>query len=373
MSSIDRTVDDYLTKAYYTKSAPASYSSASKLWKHIKLDPEKPAKLNFKTLLRWYDLQDTHIIHKRPVRRFRREPIVVEYSDQQWDSDLITLNALKQHNDGYCYILGCIDLFSRYAWAVCLKTKSGNEMKAALQTIFSRGRKCEILRSDRGAEYTNGVVRAYLRELGVKQIFAYNELHANYIERWNRTMENKLYKYFYEHQTLRYVDVLDDMVASYNATIHSTINMAPRDVTDANSREIYERVYMPIVKGAASARPKHKFSVGDKVRLSYSVKPFQRGYAEQFSEELFEVTYVLPTNPPRYKLVDMMNDEITGSFYESEMVLANPPDDSTYKIDKVISRKKINGVMHGLVNWYGYGPKFRTWVPVSQLKDYSGK
>ena len=373
MSIIDRDIDDYLTRAYYTKKNPASYSSPSKLWKHVRSASDKPEGLDFKTLSKWYDLQATHSIHKNPLKRFKREAIISEYMDQNWDADLITLNDLKQYNDGYCYILGCIDLFSRYAWAVCLKTKSGKDVKTAFQKIFSGGRKCEVLRTDRGSEFTNSVVTGYFKEIGVYRIFTYNELHANYIERWNRTLQDKMYRYFYEHQTLRYVDALEDLVTSYNATIHSTINMAPKDVTESNSLGIYESVYVPILDEFAGKKPEYKFSIGDAVRLVYSAKPFQRSYDERHTEELFKIVDRIPSHPPRYKLVDLMNEAIKGSFYEQEMQKASLTDDMVYKINKVISKKKIGGVMHALVSWYGYPKKFQSYVPVSQLKDYLGK
>lgn len=373
MSNMDKEIDEYLSKAYYNIKSPASYSSATKLWKQIRAKSDKPSKLDFRVLKKWYELQDTHVIHRQPVRRFKRQAIVTEFTDEQWDTDLITLNDLKQYNDGFCYILACIDLFSRYVWAVCLKKKSGDEVKAAFESIFAKGRKCKILRSDRGSEYINNTVKTYLKEAGVYQIFTYNELHANYIERWNRTLENKMYKYFYEHQTLRYIDVLQDFVESYNATVHSTIKLAPQDVTEANSRDIYERVYMPIVEESAGKRPKYNFSIGDTVRLSYSVKPFQRGYKERFTEELFKIARQIPSHPPRYKLVDLMGEEVKGSFYEQEMVKVSKSDNAEYKIDRVIRKKKMNGVMHALVSWYGYPAKFNSFIPLSELKDYSGK
>lgn len=373
MNSMDPAIDNYLTKSYYTKKNPASYSGPVKLWNHIKSDPGKPLDLNFKMLKKWYDLQDTHNIHKIPVKRFKRESIIVEYMDQEWDADLITLNDLKRYNDGYSYILACIDLFSRFVWCVSLKVKSGEEVMAAFKSIFSKGRKCEILRTDRGGEFVNNTVKSYFKEIGVYQIFTYNELHANYIERWNRTLQNKMYKYFYEHQTLRYIDVLQDFVVSYNSTTHSTINMAPKDVTEANARDIYERIYIPILEKSSGQKLQYKFSIGDIVRLTYNVKAFQRGYKEHYTEELFKIVRRIPSYPPRYKLVDMMDEEITGSFYEQEMLKVLLENNVEYKIDRVISKKKIGGVLHALVSWYGYPEKFRSYVPVSQLKDYSGK
>ena len=367
-------IDDYLKKLYYTPRNSASYSSASKLWKYIRTDPDKPANLDFKKLKAWYDLQATHNIHKSSVNNFKRQAIIVESPDEQWDADLIVINTIKKYNDGYCYILACIDLFSRYAWAVSLKTKSAKDVRDGFRKILSKGRHCEILRTDRGSEFTNAIMKQYLKKQKIYHIFTYNELHANYIERWNRTLQDKMYKYFYEHQTLRYVDVLDDFVASYNSTVHSTINMAPKDVTLANSMTIYERVYLPILESIGSAKPSYQFNVGDTVRLSYGRRMFARGYAEKFSEELYKIASRVPSHPPRYKIVDLMGESIKGSFYEQEMQKAYVnTDDMEFKIDKVLGKKRLGKKLHYLVSWYGYPSKFQSYVPASQLKNYSGK
>jgi hypothetical protein len=182
-----------------------------------------------------------------------------------------------------------------------------------------------------------------------------------------------LYRYFYEHQTLRYVDVLQDIVSSYNATKHSTIDMAPQDVSEDNAYQLYERVYMPMLEKSGGRRPTYKFSVGDTVRLTYQRHHFQRGYKEHYTEEVFKVAVRIPSQPPRYKLVDLMGEEIKGSFYEAEMQKVSTTRDTEYKIDRVISKKKINGVQHALVSWYGYPAKFQSYVPVSELKDYAGR
>jgi hypothetical protein len=40
-------------------------------------------------------------------------------------------------NNGYRYLLTIIDLFSRYAWAVPLKDKTGATITAAFRQVFA--------------------------------------------------------------------------------------------------------------------------------------------------------------------------------------------------------------------------------------------
>jgi len=39
-----------------------------------------------------------------------------------------------------------------------------------------------------------------------------------------------------------------------------------------------------------------------------------------------------------------------------------------FRIEKVIRKKKINGIEHGLVKWLGYDKKFNEWKPMSELR-----
>jgi hypothetical protein len=38
--------------------------------------------------------------------------------DQQWQMNLADMQSMQKFNDGYRYLLVCIDVFSKYAWVV---------------------------------------------------------------------------------------------------------------------------------------------------------------------------------------------------------------------------------------------------------------
>ena len=54
-----------------------------------------------------------------------------------------------------------------------------------------------------------------------------NEEKSCVIERFNRTIKEKMFKYFSTNNTRKYIDVLDLLVDQYNNTIHSSIKMTP--------------------------------------------------------------------------------------------------------------------------------------------------
>jgi hypothetical protein len=51
------------------------------------------------------------------------------------------------------------------------------------------------------------------------------------VERVIKTIKNMMYRYFTKQRTHRFVDVLQDIVDSYNVTPHRSLNnIAPNDV-----------------------------------------------------------------------------------------------------------------------------------------------
>ncbi|RWR99845.1 HASI-like protein, partial [Leptotrombidium deliense] len=59
-------------------------------------------------------------------------------------------------------------------------------------------------------------------------------IKCSVVERFNRTLQSKIFKYFTANGTRRYIDVLQDLVNAFNNTYHRTIKMKPIQVTASN-------------------------------------------------------------------------------------------------------------------------------------------
>ena len=123
-----------------------------------------------------------------------------------------------------------------------------------------------------------------------------------------------------------YFDVLDDIVNKYSNTVHRTIKMKPIDVTSDSYAEYNED----------SNKKDPKFKVGDHVRISKYKNIFAKGYAPNWSEEVFVVSKIKNTVPWTYVISDVNGEEITGTFYEKELQKANQ---EKFRIEKVLKRK----------------------------------
>jgi len=131
------------------------------------------------------------------------------------------------------------------------------------------------------------------------------DIKAAVAERFNRTLKTKMYRYFTAKNTRHYVDVLPDLLHSYNHTYHRSIGMAPVEVDDTNEHLVRARLY-PL-------KPKlykWKYDVGDKVRITMRRQPFKKGYLGRWSKEIFEIDARLPTVPVTYRLKDLADDVI---------------------------------------------------------------
>ena len=65
---------------------------------------------------------------------------------------------------------------------------------------------------------------------------------------------------------------------------------------------------------------KPQFKIGDKVRIAKQDLPFKKGYKQNFTDEVFRITKVATFNPPTYSLSDGDGEDISGKFYEPELI-----------------------------------------------------
>ena len=83
--------------------------------------------------------------------------------------DLADLSDIKDENNNHSFILTVIDIFSRWAWAEPVKTKSGDDMVKALKAVFHRAgaRRPNKVQTDRGLEFYNRQVKELFRQEGI--------------------------------------------------------------------------------------------------------------------------------------------------------------------------------------------------------------
>ena len=165
---------------------------------------------------------------------------------------------------------------------------------------------------DKGKEFYNKDVKDL-----IELYFTENEERSSIVERWIRTMKEKMWKYFTANSTNVYMNVLSDLVKEYNNTRHSSIKMT---LVKASKKENELTVWRNLYPEHLEIHDiKPKFSVGDKVRISKKKKTFEKGYTTRWTEEIFKIIDVKRTSPITYKITDLNGEEIKGTFYEPEL------------------------------------------------------
>jgi len=335
--------------AYSTPRLPGSFGGVSSLRRYggqtLRATKEFLAK------------QNAYTLHKPRRIRFPRRKTYAKGIGDLYQIDLVDLSSLAPFNDGMRYLLTCIDVFTKRAWAVPLRTKSGREVINAYEKILGE-QKCRLTQNDKGTEFLNSTFQSLLQRHGIKFYTSKNEdLKAAVVERFNKTLKTKMFRYFNHKNTRRYVDVLDDLISSYNNTYHRSIGMAPAEVDGDNEALVRARLYPPKPKSY-----RWKFDVGDRVRISMRRQPFHKGYLGDWSEEIFEISSRLPTTPVTYELRDMSGEPIKGRFYDAEVQKVLKSDDERFDIDRILKTRKRGGKIEYFVSWKGYPSKFNSWV-----------
>ena len=346
-----------MSEVYFDPTKVGSYGGVAGL--------RRVTRLPQKTVKAWLSAQDTYTLHKPARRHFKRRQVIVGGMHQQWQADLVDMSKFKRFNNGMAFLLTVIDVFSKVAWCVPMKNKSAASLVKALQSTFIDGSWPQTLQTDDGREFRNKSVQSILRAYDIHHFSTHNaETKAAVVERFNRTLKTRMWRYFTKRQTWRYVDVLPALMRSYNNTRHRMIGMAPSQVNAQNQEEVWQRLYGHDGKGVP------KLHVSDRVRVSKYKRTFEKGYETNWSEELFTVHEVHPSDPPVYRLRDDLGEVLEGTFYELELQKVTVPFDKVYRVEAVLKRRTVGKRKEALVKWFGYGSYFNSWIDAKGLVNY---
>ena len=223
-------------------------------------------------------------LHKPITRNFRKRRVISKGIDKIWAADLIEMQKYSKWNKGVKYLLMVIDVFSKYGWIVPLKDEKTESVSTAFDEIFKTSkRKPTMLWTDKGSEFISKHFKEFLKKNKIKLYHTENEEKSSIVERWNKTMKNRMWRMFSANNSTVYWDKLDKLVDDYNNTYHSSIKMSP---TEASKKENENKVFANLYGDLIYLKPKKpKFSIGDKVRVSkYKRRVFDKGYTPNWTQ-----------------------------------------------------------------------------------------
>ena len=315
-------------------------------------------------LVKWSSPLADELHH--PLRKnFQKRGVFVRHVDDVFGADLVDMRAISKQNKGFKYILMVMDVFSKYGWGIPLKFKTGDAVKAGLEKIFKEQIPKKIW-ADKGTEFYNEKVAGLLAKHDIVLYSTENEEKCSVIERWNRTVKTKLWKYFTANKTHKWEDVLDLLIQKYNTVDkHRSIGMTPIEARKpANYARVFRNLYEARMRKLGAQKP--KFKVGEKVRLAVKKDHFEKSYIINWSDKIYTVKQVLTTRPITYIVEDDREEQHKGTFYEQELQATAV---SVFRIQKILRYKRSDGKRYALVRWMDYDSSYNSWVPVEDLQQ----
>ena len=371
----------YLTQLYHDPSRAGSFSGPEKLYQAVKDEGKfKIGRLKIRNFLRD---QEEFSVQKDIKRKRRRRKIVVSGVDTQWAIDLADVQNLSKFNNGIKYFLIVIDIFSKFLFVETLKDKKASTVLKGFIKILDKGRQPQTVFSDKGGEFNNALLKKELTKRNIKYFTTQNEdIKTSIAERVIRTLKNKLYRLFHKLGSYRYIETLQKVVEGYNKSKHKSLhNHAPADVTKNNEALIWDFMYnsepkkLPAIASYqfSKSRAIFKFKIGSYVRLSYVRYNFQRDYQQKWTTELFKISErFMKENIPLYKVVDLNDSPITGSFYEFELSKVSKLFEY-FKVQSILKTRNRKGKKEHLIKWQGYPDRFNSWVLASDVKGIDSR
>ena len=264
---------------------------------------------------------DVHGVYRRIVKRkFPRRRVIARFPFDLFMADLMEFPQYKFRNRGYRFALILIDVFTKKLYTAPLKKKTKDETARAFETIFKEFDEFPInLVTDRGREFYNEEVLKIFDSYGINHYSTPTKTKwkASVAERVIRTIKSRLFKYFKVKKTTNWVDVLPQFTKNYNSTPHKSHGFPPDDVSSENRNEVYKKLYPQNTLTIVC-----KLRIGDKVRKIREKTLFEKGYTENWSEEIYKISAARQSNNVCwYKLENLAGEEQDGIWYYFELNL----------------------------------------------------
>lgn len=214
--------------------------------------------------------------YKRPNKKYNS--YVASKPREEFQIDIMYMTNNRKNNDDY--ILTCIDVGTKIADAEIIRNKTPSEVLKGFLLITERMGKPDQIYADSGSEW-KGAFLKHVQDNDIKLITVLT--HAPFVERFNQTLKNMIYKHLQQHGYNEWNDsLLKRMIKTYNHTYHSVIEMTPRQAL-----KDWDKAQINIYKHAKVYRPKGKkhrvFKVGDKVRLLKKAGFKQRSFLPYYT------------------------------------------------------------------------------------------
>ena len=164
------------------------------------------------------------------------------------------------------------------------------------------------------------------------------------INRFHRTIKEKLTTYFDGHDTVRWVDIMDKIIYNYNHSVNRGIGYKPVEVNDWIENEIRQKKKE---QGYNIRVDEIEYKIGQYVRTLNEISQFGDKMTSKYSNEIYEITKVKNNSviikDEKGDLYKIKKDEIKivpkpiNNIILKEKKIAN----KEAKIDRILKKENI--------------------------------
>ena len=247
-------------------------------------------------------------------------------NDHKWQCDLCFMDKFGRTNKGYNYILLVIDVFSRFAWTIPLKTKNVSEVVLAFESIKEYP---SLLQSDNGSEFVGAAFQKMLKEHNVihKTCLVGDHKFLGIVDRFTLTLKNIIYKNFIANDNTVWIDSIDSYVKAYNNTPHNGLdNFTPNEVrNDTTINGLITQYNIEELKKQSKRITDIKEDAN--VRIQIPKTKFTRGFNPKWSSEVYKIEKregnKLYINGKKYNIknIQVVNNDVTNTSHELKKAL----------------------------------------------------
>lgn len=135
-------------------------------------------------------------LHSPARKNFKRRTSVMKGINDTFQADLVEMIPYARVNQNNKYILTVIDTFSKYAWAIPVKTKTGKDVTEAMKSVLDVGKIPKNVQTDFGKEFYNTHFAKLMNDYKINHYSTYSTKKAAIVERFNRTLKGKMWFHF---------------------------------------------------------------------------------------------------------------------------------------------------------------------------------
>ena len=202
MSLSEKTKEVLLSNLYYSPNT--LFTSIKSLY-----DAVKSKKITYNEVKQFIQKQESNQIFKKQTRVVHYFPIYAKYKYEILQLDIVDMSNLATANKNYKYLLVAIDIYSRLGFVVPMKNKTSTTVNTALIEILDQTEPT-MINCDNGSEFSNAAFKKILTNRGIDvnyvDVGAHHALGT--IDRYVRTLREKINKYMEMYNTTTYINVL---------------------------------------------------------------------------------------------------------------------------------------------------------------------